>query len=254
MRELLDFILPRKCAVCGCSLVGKEGRLCTRCAVQIPLTYFWTTEHNPMSEKLNARIEDYRLCHGITSREGWNLAFALYFYKGGYRNISKALKYRADIATGRYIAGALARRIRNCRSYDDADWIVPVPLHWTRRLVRGYNQAEVIAKELEKSLGIPCARVLKRNRRTKSQARLRVGEKEKNVKGAFSVDTPLLAELTKEGVKIPRHIILVDDVFTTGSTICECHQCLRKALRDAFGDRKASRIRISAVTLAAVGD
>lgn len=121
------------------------------------------------------------------------------------------------------------------------DLIVPVPLHWTRMFRRGYNQAEVIARTV--ALHFPGARVdtglLVRKRHTVSQTKLSVEAKYSNVRGAFTV--------RKSRLKSPpatRHILLIDDVFTTGATLAACHE----ALRSVYGQT----VRISAATLAAV--
>jgi len=186
---------------------------------------------NPMSAKFNARI----------SEDGggyvpYSYAIALYYYQAGYKEISQALKYRRNFAAGRYVAGLLGAEIAQARHFSDVDLVLPVPLHWTRQWKRGYNQAEVIARTVARETGAQCRTdVLSRNRRTRSQTRLSVEAKARNVAGAFRVR------------KVPdaKHILLVDDVYTTGSTLHACYVALREAL--------GPEVRISVATLAFVG-
>jgi len=122
------------------------------------------------------------------------------------------------------------------------DIVIPVPLHWTRRWRRGYNQAEVIARGIADVLGAELRTdILRRARRTRSQVRLPVEAKASNVLGAFA----LPASYAKNLVNLrARHILLVDDTFTTGATLNAC----RAALRQAF----PLPVRISVATLAFV--
>lgn len=258
----MDILLPRHCAVCGTKLIEGEECLCTECAMHMPLTYFWTMESNVMSDKLNLRIERKRTKLDIRGLEPYSHAAALYFYVGDYEKISKALKYNADIPTGRYAAATLGRKLASSPIFTDVDLIVPVPLHWARRLSRGYNQAEVIAREmaLEMEDRTVDTKLIRRKRHTKTQTGVAVAGKAENVAGAFGIDTEHLKGLLEKGDL--HHILLVDDVFTTGSTISECHVALRSALAEILsaqhgaeqGTKEAASIKISAATLAYVGE
>lgn len=125
--------------------------------------------------------------------------------------------------------------------FRDVDLIVPVPLHWTRRFTRGYNQAEHIAKGLARGMGRPLETgLLVRERRTKTQTRVGVEGKMMNVRGAFAVRE----EVAQKWADV-KHVVVVDDVFTTGATTFECW----RVLREHFGPS----LRISVATLAGVG-
>lgn len=245
---IMDLILPRRCAVCGMKLLRNEKVLCTDCAEGMPLTYFWQREHNPMADKLNERIQ---------GREQYSFAVALYFYKDGYKALSKELKYEADVKTGRYVAAALGRKILEAPFLKDVDVIVPVPLHWWRCLSRGYNQSQIIAESVVSVLNeagrAPVAvkpDALRRTRRTKTQVHLAMKDKAANVSGAFKArfQDGLISDIP------PVHILLIDDVFTSGSTLAECHKALREALVERFGHVAGSAVKISVATLAFVGD
>ena len=160
--------------------------------------------------------------------------------EAGYRKIPQALKYHRNFACGEYFAALLGEKLKSSPLFSDVDLVVAVPLHWTRRLKRGYNQAEVIASTVARVLGCRCeSHLLVRNRRTGTQTRLSVEKKSANVKGAFSLNKSWKSDFNV------KHILIVDDVFTTGATISECFL----AIRSRFG----LKVRISIATISIVG-
>lgn len=228
---ILDLLLPRTCVVCGRDLVLAEKHICTTCLSDLPYTRFWLHRDNGMAVKFNALVA----ADPDSGYEPYSYAAALLYYaeEDGYSHIPQQLKYAANLGEGRFFAKLLGSRLAGGEFFRDVDLVVPVPLHWTRRRSRGYNQAAVVAEELAKALGAPLAPLaLSRSRRTSTQTKLSVAEKSGNVAGAFK------AKRVPEGT---RHILLVDDVFTTGSTLNEC----RKALRKIVG----KEVRISVATL-----
>jgi len=239
LRALADLLLPRTCVVCGGTLDPEERFLCIRCRADFPRTRFATLPHNPMADRFNGRIDD----PGIYVQ-----AAALFYFsaEAGYRRIPYALKYEGNLAAGKYFARQLGRDLAASPLFAGVDAVVPVPLHRWRRHRRGYNQAEVIAREVARTLGaVPVGNWLVRRRRTRSQTRLTVEEKLANVHSAFSPSRKGREAAARPPEQLPRHILLVDDVFTTGATLAACHA----ALRDLF----PSPVRISVATLAFVG-
>ena len=235
LKALLDFISPRKCIVCGRALGTRERFLCTHCRVDFPYTQYWERAHNPLADSYNALIQV-----NISESEPYSWAAALFFYKStsGYREITRELKYRGNRAVGRAFAAQLGERLAGSPCFRDVDLVVPVPLHPSRRRSRGYNQAEVIAREVASCLKVPCdTTLLKRRRRTATQTHLDPVRRLANVSGSFCVSSSRNPDC--------RHILLVDDVFTTGATMAACH----KALRTVLG----KDVRISAATLACTG-
>lgn len=236
---LADMILPRECIVCGDRLDITEKHLCIRCMAELPYTFYWKRRHNPMADRLNGMIQ-----HDIAGYEPYSYAIALFYYcsETGYGKIPQVVKYHGDIPAGIHFGSMLGKRILEAEYLSDADLIVPVPLHWTRLWKRGYNQAEMIAKGISGTTGIRIEpRLLYRRRRTRTQTVLDNEAKMDNVDSAFAVRKNILGKLTGTS-----HILVVDDVFTTGATANACH----RALRRNFGPD----VRISVATLGFVGE
>ena len=285
IRALGDLFLPRECVVCGRPLGLHERHLCLSCAADVPYTRFWLQAHNPLADRFNAVLERHR----GTEPMDYAYAAALMYYKGAYRNIPRALKYHYNLSVGRFYGTLLGRRLAAAPHFSDIDLIIPVPLHWTRRWSRGYNQAETLAQAIAVVLNASCRTdLLVRSRRTRTQTKLSVEEKARNVASAFRVPErfPLwhrlvarliwlfhprrsrpggrrpigvghdgnphsgrILSLSKEAPESPasilasaRHILLLDDTFTTGATLYACYAALRPF----------TTARISIATLAAV--
>lgn len=256
MTAVADFFFPRHCIVCGRELSAGIEHLCGDCAQDIPLTYYWDRGHNPMADRLNDLIQRDLDAVDFAWQEvvPYSNAAALFFFRpeSGYRHICHQLKYHRNFRAGKTFARMLAQKLAGSALFKDVDVVVPVPLHPLRRFRRGYNQAEIIAAEVAEGLGARmCPGMLRRRRRTGTQTRLDVEHKMRNVSGAFvfgRYETSGTGEFRKNrttGAK-PAHILIVDDVFTTGAT---ANACVR-VLRERFG----SGTRISVATLAAVGD
>lgn len=232
----IDLILPRRCAVCGCRLNIREKHLCLPCIADIPLTKYWTLRSNPMADRFNELIS-----RGDDRNEKYAFAAALFHYSSDadYRQIQYRLKYQGDIDIGRYFGKMLGRHLAGSELFRDVDAVIPVPLHWTRHWKRGYNQAEVIAEAVAKETGAPCMTgLLIRKRRTKTQTKVEVMKKSGNVKDAFAL---------KNSCVTPQlhHILIIDDIFTTGSTLMACFTALRTVFPPS--------VRISVATLGFVG-
>ena len=259
----MDVLLPRVCVVCGRKLNTNEEHLCLYCRAEMPMTHFWERSHNEMADRFNGLVEsgfaesgliESRLAADVVDAAGlsgclaggqferYAYAVALFFYDGSgeYRRITQRLKYGADLSIGREFGSALGRRIQNAPHLKDVDVVIPVPLHWTRRWMRGYNQAEVIASAVAEVLSVEERNdVLKRCRRTRTQTKVNPKKKAENVRGAFMADGSCL------DVGSYRHLLLVDDVFTSGATLYNCFLALRAELPVS--------VRISVATLAFVG-
>lgn len=246
-KAALDLLLPRSCIVCGKTLTSKERHLCIYCEADLPLTHYWERRRNPMADKVNAILQQMITdelsstgpagCPEAIQHLKYSYAAALFFYHGEnmYKHIPQRLKYMGDIGEGRFYAGMLGELMKDSRYFNDIDLVIPVPLHWARRWKRGYNQAEVIARAIAQELGSPVRTdLLVRRKSTRTQTRLDVGEKQKNVQGAFALSRK--AEKSQSGKRRlhglddsgrHRHVLIVDDVLTTGATMAECMEVLQ---------------------------
>lgn len=246
LRAAGEILLPRQCITCGQRLLLEEKHLCLECLADLPQTYFWTMSHNPMADRFNENIQkDIETDEDDGLHERYAYAAALFFYhsEAQYRLIPYQIKYHGNIRAGRYFGRMLGNRLASSELFEDVDMVVPVPLHWTRKWKRGYNQAEVIAGAVAEALGAPMRTdLLRRRKRTTTQTRMEVEDKRKNVAEAF-VSTPSLADIAAQDSV--RHLLLIDDVFTTGATLHACFAALRTVL--------PASVRISVATLGFVG-
>lgn len=147
-----------------------------------------------------------------------------------------ALKYRRLDYLGSHLAEGLVEAIRRRYLHDPGapgslpwDLVVPVPLHWRRRLLRGFNQAERIARPLARELGVSFGQPLRRRRATRSQARLARSERQKNPVDAFAVGGWWPPEPAARRGVAGRSVLLVDDVVTTGATLHAAARALVEA-------------------------
>ena len=234
IREMLDLMMPRECLVCGRRLGAREAHLCLYCAADLPLTGYWELKHNPMADQFNALLERRRP-DGVPMDYAFAAALLFYHHENPYKRIPRALKYEGNVEAGRYFAQLLGRCMAGAEWFRDVDRVIPVPLHPIRKWRRGYNQAQVIAARLARALGATLLpRALYRVRSTRSQTRLNARERLRNVEGVFRMRKPFCA----------RHVLLVDDTFTTGATLAACYQAVRAALGPS--------VRISIATLSVV--
>ena len=203
----------------------------------MPYTFFWLRQRNPMALKLNERVSESAMDGAF---DPFTDAVSLFFYRGEseYKRSPVSLKYRGDLPAGRFYAGQLASFITQAPWLEGIDAVIPVPLHPLRRLRRGYNQAGVIAAEIALKLGATYApHALRRVRLTRSQTTLSMEQKSANVRKAFRARVGGLPRAT--------HVLLVDDTFTTGSTLAACLSVLHRAL--------PAGVKISVATLCYVG-
>jgi len=142
-------------------------------------------------------------------------------YEGVGAELVKLLKFKYRTNVLPLLVAPLLRAYDEHYSKESFNMVVPVPLHWWRRRYREFNQAELLASALSDAIDIPVCEVLKRRRRTPPQARLKQLKRLSNLKNAFAVRVP-------EDV-CGKRILLVDDVYTTGSTVNECARVLKEA-------------------------
>lgn len=241
---MMDLFLPRVCIACGERLLMNERHLCLRCMMDMPQTRYWERSHNPMADRFNEVVQKHLDSGQVHERYAYACALFFYHSEARYRYIPYQIKYHGNIEAGQYFGMLLGRKMVSSGLWDDVDMIIPVPLHWTRQWKRGYNQAEIIASAAAEALGVPVRTdILMRKRRTKTQIKLNIEGKARNVSGAFTVRKD--AAMIFKGGGTVRHIVLLDDVFTTGSTLGSCFRALRSVFPPS--------VRISVATLGFVG-
>jgi competence protein ComFC len=216
---ILDLFFPKKCV--GCKKIGSY--FCAGCIQNIKQTDLVC----PKCEKLSIGGVTHLVCRRKFGLDGlWSLGVYSEPLRGAiqklkYRYIEEASEILVNI-TLEYWARWQPFLLDEIKKSQGQDWIVvPVPLHWYRQNQRGFNQSALIAKALAQKLGLKYLEVLKRTKKTKQQAKLLSHERSQNIKNAFEItDSSLLSSNP--------NILLIDDVWTTGSTLRECCFILKK--------------------------
>jgi ComF family protein len=193
------------CASCETSL-PRPVHPCRRCACELP-------EHGPWQNHCES-------C--LLSPPGFDLCITGFRYEFPVRELIAGFKFQGDFALGRSLAMLLADRLRACWEHSgERPVVVPVPLHVGRLRERGFNQSLLIARVLAAQCDLPlAAQHCQRLRATASQRELRAWERQRNLSGAFALAQP--------AVVLP-HVLIVDDVVTTTSTVDEIARLYRRA-------------------------
>ena len=210
VRKLTDLLLPRHCIGCGERLISEEKHLCLKCLIQMPRTWLWLNpEENELAKNYWGRTG------GIEVKKV--VGYLSYIPDGMVSEIVKAFKYSGASKLAYDMGRMMARELKPYGMFDDIDAIVPVPITLMRRLSRGYNQAEWIAKGISKETGLPIFdKVLKRTKFGTSQTHLSGYERADNVMNAFA-----LIDRNRQMVE-GKHLLIVDDVITTSATTRAC--------------------------------
>lgn len=208
--DLLSLLFPNLCCACGTSLHRGEVHLCTRCINDLPYTDHHTDLDNKTAKKLWGRVQ-------------FNAAMSmLHFRKGGrVQNIIHHLKYRNNRGIGLTLGRMMGEKMQQSVAFQGIELVIPIPLHKKRERTRGYNQSQAIAEGIAAVLQVPVIHTaILRTVATSSQTNKNRFTRFENMKDVFKVAKA--AELKG------RHVLLVDDVLTTGATIESCAGELNK--------------------------
>ncbi|WP_125039921.1 ComF family protein [Bacteroides faecalis] len=222
LSSFLSLIFPRCCLVCGRPLAKGEECICTMCNINLPRTNYHLQEDNPMEQLFWGKIPLER-------------ATSFFFYRKGsdFRQILHQLKYGGRKELGAIMGRYMASELLPSGFFKGIDVIIPVPLHKKKQQLRGYNQSEWIVRGIAAVTGIPVnTESVIRKKNTETQTRKSTFERWENVDGIF--------ELRSSEHLQGKHVLVVDDVLTTGATTVACVS----ALMEVQG------IRISILTLA----
>ena len=225
LRSLYSLFFPRCCVVCGTPLMRGEEYICLRCNMGLPRTNFHLREENPVEKLFWGRIPVER-------------AASYFFYHRGsdYRLILRALKYNGCKELGEVMGRSMASELLPTGFFEGVDVIVPVPLHRKKKKLRGYNQSEWIGRGVAAVTGLPMdITSVSREKNTETQTRKSIFERWENVEGTFVLHNP--EQFTG------KHVLLIDDVLTTGATAIAC----------AAAFTGVDDIRFSVLTLAVAG-
>ncbi|MCX6246368.1 MAG: ComF family protein [Bacteroidetes bacterium] len=206
--DFISILFPRICAACGNSLWKQEETLCISCEFHLPRTNFHLTSENPVSRMFWGRVP-------LESAAAY-----LYFNKGNkVQRLIHQLKYKGRKDIGICLGRQYGNHLKESPLFRSVQQIVPVPLHTKKLAQRGYNQSEQFAIGMGESLNIPVApEALFRTKDTETQTKKSRFRRYQNVAAVFEVSDPGPMEM--------KHILLVDDVITTGATLESCIQVI----------------------------
>lgn len=222
IHDLASLFFPQACLGCDTPLMYGEHLICTDCWYHLPYTHAHLDIHNPGARQLWGRVPMEAV------------ASYLYFVDSSrVKRIMHHLKYRRCPQAGELLGSKYGELLRETAPFNGADIIVPVPLHPSKLRKRGYNQSAFFAKGLSCSMGKAVGEhVLVRSRATESQTRKSRYQRYENMVDTFSV--------CGGDAVVDKHVLLVDDVLTTGATLEACAHALLTG----------GAARVSAVTIA----
>lgn len=222
LSDFISLIFPNICFACDQLLVKGEKCICTFCRYKLPYTNYHLEPENPLVKYFWGRVKI-------------EAAASIYFFnKGGkVQKLLHRLKYEGKKEIGFFLGETYGYQLKSTQPFSETDLIIPVPLHQHKKVKRGYNQSECFAEGLSNSMGILFDyNILQKNFDTDTQTRKSRYKRWENVSEKF--------KLTSADKLKGKHILLVDDVITTGSTVEACAQKLLE-IQD---------VRISVATIA----
>lgn len=222
MRDLAALFLPRRCAGCDTGLMRFETGLCLACLEDLPRARFHDDAQNRVEQLFWGKVQ----LQAASS-------FLLFTPGGMVQHMLHRLKYANDREIGLLLGRYMAEELMTSKRFSDVDLLLPVPLHPSKKRKRGYNQCDVLVEGMRQVWTLPYTKQeLMRVISTPSQTRKGRLDRWRNVGQAFQVQDP-------EGMR-GKHVLLVDDVVTTGATLEGCIKAL-----EAVPD-----VRISVCTVA----
>lgn len=226
LKSLVNLFFPRVCAACGNILLEGEDTVCTTCRFLLPKTGYEQHPDNPMAQMFYGQMP-------------FNAVMAEFFFSktGKVQHLIHGLKYHHCRENGIFLGQEIGKSLLQAADYQGIDFIVPIPLHPKKEKIRGYNQSHVIAEGISQITSVPIAEnCLIRSVFTDTQTKKSREDRWQNVKDIFEV---------KNSEKLKgKHVLLVDDVLTTGATLMSAGRALMQV----------EGIKISVATAACAGN
>ena len=209
--SLLQLVFPHVCDGCGSDLLNIESRLCIRCLASLPETNFENHAANPVEKTFWGRLPVLKA------------SAHLYFTKESLvQHLMHQVKYKGNKELGLQLGRIMGHALKSSNRFNDAEVLIPLPLFPDKEKKRGYNQATVLCDGIAEILSIPVLNnVITRPQHTETQTKKGRIERWKNIEGKFQLENPLQIQ--------DKHVLLVDDVITTGATLEACGNELLKA-------------------------
>jgi len=204
MKDFSHLLFPHNCQGCGSDVLSEEQLLCISCLQQLPQTGFINKAGNPVDKIFYGRLPLH------------TAAAAYYFTKNSLlQQLIVQLKYRNNKDIGRYLGNLVGLQLQEADLFMDVDVMIPLPLNTRKEVKRGYNQAAVICEGITQVFQKPVlSHAVQRTAFTETQTHQDRIHRWQNMQGVFAVTDPALLE--------NKHILLVDDVVTTGATLEAC--------------------------------
>jgi ComF family protein len=221
-KSFLSLFYPKLCVICGEPLIEGEDFFCLYCFLNLPKTHYHLSRDNLSLDRFSGKVQVEK----ATSY--------LYYNKAGAgQKIIAEIKYKGNIYLGEWFGQYLAGDLQKSGFFEGIDYLIPVPLHPQKYRKRGFNQSEIIAQGIASVTHIPLeTRNLYRTKANISQTRKGIYDRWLNTSGIF--------KLKDNQLFTGKHLLLIDDVLTTGSTLESCIVCLLET----------SDIKISLLTIA----
>jgi len=207
--DFVDLIFPRCCAACDKELIGNEETICTLCRVTLPRI----DESSALGEAVKHKFVNV---HEVIETH----SYLLFTKKGKVQKLLHALKYKKQPEVGSLLGFMFGQEMIENGTLPDADLIISVPLHKKKMKSRGYNQSDKLAEGFSAATQIPWSgSALERVKYTETQTGKTRNERWENVRGVFMVNENVAN----------KHVIIMDDVLTTGATLEACMEVLKEA-------------------------
>jgi ComF family protein len=207
----MHLLYPHVCTGCGSDLLEKDNLLCLTCIQDLPHTNFAALQNNPVEKDFWGRIN-------------LEAAYSQFYFSKAFliQHLIHQLKYKGDTKIGFYLGEIMGKTMLKSNRFSSIDTLIPLPMYAAKEHKRGYNQATVICNGISSVMNIPVlSNAVIRQHATETQTRKHRTERWENVKDSFKVAKP--AELNA------KHVLLVDDVVTTGATLEACGNVILNA-------------------------